>query len=269
MKGLLSESLYCLIPWSNYLKSVGYIEVLNVWNPPVPIIFSLIIHATILLSTAVDVPIYARATGLPLLLSQEAVQSRWTYSSRQGKQFLHAKKYTTDNLWVYIRINVYPECVLSLVWQLSHPSCSIQLPRLFAAQAAVSNQGNPAARHYTGMSAAAERGRLHGLWGCMRGTEVYILHGFQVVRLVKIKESRNTSSHWEAPPTRKTLFSYSSTTGRAHISQLSRCLILAGWMLKDYPINLLVFDEQDRESLVELESYGQDQLFVWYLDRAC
>ena len=30
-------------------------------------------------------------------------------------------------------------------------------------QSSVSNKGNPAARHYTGMSAVAERGRLHEL----------------------------------------------------------------------------------------------------------
>ena len=47
----------------------------------------------------------------------------------------------------------------------------------------------------------------------MRGTEIYILHGFQVVRSVKIKELRNTSSHCEAPPpTRKTLFSFRKET---------------------------------------------------------
>ena len=46
-----------------------YIDALNVGNPPVPLIFSLIIHVTIPLSAAADVPIYARAAGLPLLLS--------------------------------------------------------------------------------------------------------------------------------------------------------------------------------------------------------
>ena len=40
-------------------------------------------------------------------------------------------------------------------------------------------------------------------------------------------------------------------------------------MLKDYPINLPVFDAQNGESLVELESYGQDQPLVWYSDSAC
>ena len=68
--GLLSESSYFLVPWSNYLKSVECIDALNVGNPPVPLIFSLIIHATIPFSTAADVPIYARAAGLPLLLSK-------------------------------------------------------------------------------------------------------------------------------------------------------------------------------------------------------
>ena len=43
-------------------------EALDVGNPPVPLIFSLIIHALIPLSAAADVPICARAEGLSLLL---------------------------------------------------------------------------------------------------------------------------------------------------------------------------------------------------------
>ena len=51
---------------------------------------------------------------------------------------------------------------------------------------------------------------LHALWGCMRGTEIYIFHGFQVVRSVKIKELKEYElSLRSPPPTRETLFSFS------------------------------------------------------------
>ena len=61
--GLLSESSYSLTFSSHYLRSVEYIDALDVGNPPVPLIFSLIIYARIPLAAA-DVPIYARAVGL-------------------------------------------------------------------------------------------------------------------------------------------------------------------------------------------------------------
>ena len=70
--GLLGESPYCLIPRSNYLKSVEYIDTLNLGNPLVSLILSLIIDVTIPLSPAADVPIYAHAVELPLLLSSTA-----------------------------------------------------------------------------------------------------------------------------------------------------------------------------------------------------
>ena len=55
-----------------YLKSVGYIEALDVGNPPVP----LIINARIPLSAAADVQIYSRASGLPLLLTRGRERQR-------------------------------------------------------------------------------------------------------------------------------------------------------------------------------------------------
>ena len=59
-----------------------------------------------------------------------------------------------------------------------------------------SNKGNPAARHYTGMSAAAERGMVTRI---MRGTEIYIFHGSHVGRS-RDKAIRALTE--EPPPTR-------------------------------------------------------------------
>ena len=59
----------------------------------------------------------------------------------------------------------------------------------------VSNQGNPAARHCTGMSAAGERGMVTRIMRLYEGYGDLYIHGSQVVRSVKIKELRNTSSH--------------------------------------------------------------------------
>ena len=53
------------------MKSMEYIDVLDIGNPPVPLIFSLIIHARIPLSAAADVRIYAHAAGLPIVLSAD------------------------------------------------------------------------------------------------------------------------------------------------------------------------------------------------------
>ena len=72
----------------------------------------------------------------------------------------------------------------------------------------VSNQRNPAARHYTGMSAAAERGMVTRIMRLYEGYGDVYIHGSQVVRSARFKESRNTSSHFEAPPphTENTVF---------------------------------------------------------------
>ena len=59
----------------------------------------------------------------------------------------------------------------------------------------VSNQRNPAARHYTGMSAAAERGMVTRIMRLYEGYGDVYIHGSQVVRSARFKESRNTSSH--------------------------------------------------------------------------
>ena len=66
-----------------------------------------------------------------------------------------------------------------------------------------SNQGNPAARHCTGMSAVAERGMVTRL--CMRGTEIYIFHEFQVVRSVRSR-NQGIRALTEKPPHGKHCF---------------------------------------------------------------
>ena len=71
----------------------------------------------------------------------------------------------------------------------------------------VSNQHNPAARHYTGMSAAAGRGMVTRIMRLYEGYGDVYIHGFQVVRSVKIQGIKEYELSLRTPQW-KTLFSY-------------------------------------------------------------
>ena len=63
----------------------------------------------------------------------------------------------------------------------------------------VSNQRNPAARHCTGMSAAAERGMVTRIMRLYEGYGDLYIHGYQVVRSVRSR-NQGIQALTEKPP---------------------------------------------------------------------
>ena len=77
----------------------------------------------------------------------------------------------------------------------------------------VSNQRNPAARHCTGMSAAAEGGMVTRIMRLYEGYGDLYIHGYQVVRLARSRNQGIRALTEKPPPTENTVFLQNLPTG--------------------------------------------------------